>query len=154
VRAGKSRKIARRMSFFEIFNDRYTIWWLVEGPLLLLAVFAVWPTGLLRRVFALAMVPVRRLISKDGTVGIGSVSSVSATLSVKRGDVSWGYRAAFYGGFSAVVFAIPLAVESAKPYRIILSVLNLAAALYLCFFNGRFRNKVIGLIGRTRNWPD
>jgi hypothetical protein len=142
------------MNLLNILSDRCTIWWMVEGPLLFLIIYPVLPTGFLQKAFTLAMLPVQRLVGKSETTGVGSVSSASATLSVKRGDISWGYLAAVYGGFSAVVFAIPLAVESAKPYRIILSVLNLSAALYLCFFNGWFRNKVIGLIGRTRNRPD
>jgi hypothetical protein len=138
------------MSLLEIFADRYTIWWLVEGPLLLLVIYAAFPSGLMRRLIDAAVTPVQRLLGGGRTVGM----SASIELSVKRGDVSWGYLATVYGGFSAVVFAIPLAVESAKPYRIVLSVLNLAAALYLCFFNGWFRNKVIGMIGRARNRPD
>lgn len=138
----------------EIFTDRYTLWWMVEVPLLLLVVYAAIPAGFLRKIFDLAMSSVQKLFGGQEVAGIESVSSVSATLSVSRGEVSWGYVGAFYGGFSAVVFAIPLAVESAKPYRIILSVLNLTVAVYLCFFNGSFRNKVIGLIGRTRDRPD
>jgi len=142
------------MNLLEIFSDRYALWWMVEGPLLLLVIYAVLPTGLLLKLFDSAIISVQRPFGGQEAGGIRSVSSVSATLSVTRGDVSWGYVGAFYGGFSAAVFAIPLAVESAKHYRIILSVINLMAALYLCFFNGWFRGKVIGLIGRARNEPD
>ncbi|MGA7872571.1 MAG: hypothetical protein WCA22_16920 [Candidatus Binatus sp.] len=142
------------MKLSEVLSDRYTIWWMVEGPLLLLVIYAALPSGFLRKLFDSAISSVQRLFGGQEVAGIRSVSSLSATLSVTRGEVSWGYVGAFYGGFSAAVFSIPLFVEPAKPYRIILSVLNLAAALYLCFFNGWFRNKVIGLIGGTRNRPD
>ena len=143
------------MNPLEIFNDRYTLWWMVEGPLLLLVIYAAFPAGLPRKLFDLAMKSLQRPFGRKEVGGIRSVSSLSATLSVKRGAEYWSYVERFYGGLSSLfVFSIPLFVESAKPYRIILSILNLSAALYLCFFNGWLRNKVIGLIGRTRNRPD
>jgi hypothetical protein len=115
---------------------------MVEGPLFLLVIYAVLPIKMLQKLFD------RR------RAGISSISTISATLSVTRGEQSWKYVGQFYLAFSAVVFAIPMFVESAKPYRIILSLANLTAALYLCFRNKWFRRTIIGLFGRTMNAPD
>lgn len=117
---------------------------MLEGPLFLLVIYAVFPIKVLQKLFD------RR------RAGISSISTISAsaTLSVTRGEQSWKYVGQFYLAFSAVVFAIPMFVESAKPYRIILSLANLTAALYLCFRNKWFRRTIIGLFGRTMNAPD
>ena len=132
------------MNLSEVFSDRYILWWMLEGPLFLLVIYAVFPIKVLQKLFD------RR------RAGISSISTISAsaTLSVTRGEQSWKYVGQFYLAFSAVVFAIPMFVESAKPYRIILSLANLTAALYLCFRNKWFRRTIIGLFGRTMNAPD
>jgi len=71
------------------------------------------------------------------------------SLSIKRGELSLGYLYAFYGAFFSVVFFIPLAASA--QHRVLLSVLNSCAAVYLCFFNSWSRNLIISLIVRATN---
>jgi hypothetical protein len=104
-----------------IFRDSSTLWWLVEIPLLLLVLYAALPTE-------------PSGIQRD----------------VKRSDNSLSYFYLFYTAFSVIVFWLPLTVESAKSYRIVLSLFNLSATIYLCFFNAWFRNLIIGLVNRVR----
>jgi DNA integrity scanning protein DisA with diadenylate cyclase activity len=138
-----------------ILSDHYAIWWF-EGLLGFLVICGVLPIlrWFLQRALTLAVIGALILTNKKGRAGLGSISTVSATLSLKHADAFWGYLVAVYGVFWVVVFTIPLEVETAKHYRIILSVLNVVAALYLCFINGWFRTKGIRLIERLRNLPD
>ena len=75
---------------------------------------------------------------------------LEATLSVKRGEESWnGFILAY--GVASVIFAEVISSTSAFPnHKTILMVSNLSALLYLSFFNGWFRNRILGLILKAK----
>jgi hypothetical protein len=69
-----------------------------------------------------------------------------AKAEIKRGDISMARFGYIYTGITALAVLLPLQVEEACWYRTVLAVGNAAAAAYLCFFNGWFRNKLMGWI--------
>lgn len=70
--------------------------------------------------------------------------------SISRERESWdNFNLAF--GITSVVFM--QVINSTKPfdgYKTLVSVINLAMLLYRAFFNGWFRNKVIGIIMKSQ----
>ncbi len=79
---------------------------------------------------------------------------LEATLSVKRGDESWNAFILAYG-IASIIFTEVIASTSAFPnHKTILMVSNLGALLYLSFFNGWFRNRVLGLILKARTFEE
>ena len=124
-----------------VFSDCYTLWWMVELPLLAL-VFYSFPWS--RRVIA----SFGRAKPPPVTAGV----SDSVQREVKRGNLSLSYLNAFYGASSIVLFWIPL--ETAGSYRIIFSILNLVAVLYLCFYSDWSRNQIIRLISIVQEKPE
>ena len=65
---------------------------------------------------------------------------------VKRGEKSMGYLYLTYGITSVIMMQIISVSDSLKSYKVIISVVNLSLLLYMFFFNGWFRNKVIRII--------
>lgn len=133
-------------SLFAAFTDRYALWWVVEIPLFLFVLYAVFETKLRAFLQDKCIALIRKFRASSG-----AAVHASATAKVKRGRESWEHLGAAYGGLVAVFFSIPLFVEAAKPYRVVLSILNLLAVLYLCFFNGWSKNTIIRLMIRTRD---
>ncbi|HAF21428.1 MAG TPA: hypothetical protein DCK93_00715 [Blastocatellia bacterium] len=79
---------------------------------------------------------------------------LEATLSVKRGEESWNAFILAYG-IASVVFTEVIGSTSAFPnHKTILMVSNLGALLYLSFFNGWFRNRVLGLILKAKTFEE
>lgn len=70
---------------------------------------------------------------------------------VKRGQKSWDHFNLVYGILSVVVIQLISISEAGTGYKVIISVLDLSALFYLNFFNGWFRNKIIGLVVASQN---
>jgi hypothetical protein len=78
--------------------------------------------------------------------------SVSAT--VKRGEKSWNY---FHFAYALLVVVFVEAInttEACKGYKTVVTILDLASLLYLCFFNGWFRNKIIRVINSSQQMEE
>lgn len=65
----------------------------------------------------------------------------------KRGEASMGKLLGWYRYGTAVLVAIPLAVGG--QHRVLLVLLNVAVAAYLCLVNVWVRNGLLGLIERA-----
>jgi len=74
-----------------------------------------------------------------------------AVLSVKRGELSWNNIFISYGLASVVIIQIISSSESLKNYKVIISLMNLVFLMYLVFFNGWLRNKIIGIVSKSKN---
>jgi amino acid transporter len=74
-------------------------------------------------------------------------------IEVKRSKDTWQY---FILAFSIVSIILMQIINSANilviyGYKTIISIVNLLMLIYLVFYNGWFRNKVIGLIIRSQD---
>jgi hypothetical protein len=69
---------------------------------------------------------------------------------VKRGEKSMGYLYLADGITSVIMMQIISVSDSLKGYKVNISVINLSLLLYMFFFNGWFRNKVIGVIIKSK----
>lgn len=73
-----------------------------------------------------------------------------ATASVKRGETSWSNLYIAYGIVSIVLIQIISISESFKGHKVGLSLVDIAALIYLFFYNGWFRNKMISFIHKSK----
>lgn len=69
-----------------------------------------------------------------------------ATAEVIRGPESWNKLYLAYGLFSALTVLVINVSEAWKHYKVIISLFSLAILWYLFFYNGWFRNLIIGFI--------
>ena len=69
-----------------------------------------------------------------------------SSATVKRGEKSWGYFHVAYGVLAVVFVEVNSTTEAWKHYKTVVSLADLALLFYLCFFNGWFRNKLMGLV--------
>lgn len=72
-------------------------------------------------------------------------------LALKRGSESWQNLAFTYGVLSIILIELINSVDFVNDYKTILILLNLSALLYLCFYNDWFRNKVVGIIQKSKD---
>lgn len=73
-----------------------------------------------------------------------------ATLSVKRGEISWGYLNLAYGIVSVVLLQVVIVAEALEGHKTIISLVDLVILAYLTFSNSWSRNAIIGIISRFR----
>ena len=73
-----------------------------------------------------------------------------APSSVERGETGWSYLYIAYGVFSIILTQIISVSESFKGHKVAIILADLTALIYLFFYNGWFRNKVIGLISKSK----
>jgi hypothetical protein len=69
-----------------------------------------------------------------------------ATAEVIRGPESWNKLYLAYGLASALTVLVINVSEAGKHYKVIISLSSLAILCYLFFYNGWFRNLIIGFI--------
>lgn len=70
---------------------------------------------------------------------------------VKRSKDTWENFPLAFGIVSIVLMQIINSADALYGYKTFISIVNLLMLIYLSFFNGWFRNKVIGLIIRSQN---
>jgi len=80
--------------------------------------------------------------------------SKGARLSLTRGPASWKKFGVAYGFGSVLILQLINSSEAFVGHKVLLSLVNLAALFYLCFLNGWFRNKIIGMIDRWEKKPE
>lgn len=73
---------------------------------------------------------------------------------VIRGKEGWDNFPLAYGIISVILLQIISIANSLKEYKTIITLLDLSGLLYLCFYNSWFRNKIIGLMNKSRNKPE
>lgn len=82
------------------------------------------------------------------------LNKATLVATVTRSDISWGYfPIAFFilFGFYGVIVA---SEDLAGHTKNILHTFNGLATLYLCFFNGWFRNKIVWIVGRSKSMKE
>ena len=70
----------------------------------------------------------------------------SCSLTVKRGEESWKNFNLAYGVLAVVFLQAINATEAWRGYKTVVTIIDLSLLLYLCFFSGWCRNKILGVI--------
>lgn len=76
----------------------------------------------------------------------------SGFITVKRGPESWSYFSIAFAILSLIVSQI-VAVANVKyieNHKVLISIIDSLALIYLCYFNGWFRNRIVGGVGKAR----
>ena len=76
------------------------------------------------------------------------------SLSVKRGEKSWNYFHLAYALLVVVFVAAINTTEAWKGYKTLVTIVDLALLLYLCFFNGWCRNKILDVISASQQMEE
>lgn len=69
---------------------------------------------------------------------------------MKRGQESWNDLRLVHGIVSVGMIALCTSVGLLGQYRVVAMISNLAITQYLFFFNGWFRNQIMGYVMRSR----
>ncbi len=77
-----------------------------------------------------------------------------STVQVTRGPESRRSFGVAFGFGSVILLQVINSSAAFAGHKVFLSLANLAALFYLCFFNGWFRNKIVGWIGRWEERPE
>lgn len=124
------------------FSDDVTFW-VFQGGLVLLWIFALSQDRGLIAWFRKLRKKVRTLFSKR-TGGLTLSGEFSAT--VKRGPESWNKFNLAYGILSVLVVQVVSASSAYEEHKVFFSLLDLGLLLYLCFYNGWFRNQLMKFV--------
>ncbi|TAK62768.1 hypothetical protein [Methylobacter sp.] len=76
------------------------------------------------------------------------------TATVKRGKESWANFHLMYGLLAVVFAEVINTTETLKGFKTIITLADLSVLFYLCFFNGWFRNKIMGIIIASQNMEE
>ena len=71
-------------------------------------------------------------------------------MAVTRGETSWQYFPLFYGLISVIFLQLINTTEAFKGYKTAITIVDQTVLLYLCFYNSWFRNKIVGLITKSK----
>jgi hypothetical protein len=71
-------------------------------------------------------------------------------MSIKRGEKGWEDLTLVFGIASIVLMQIINSADALHGYKTIISITNLFMLIVLVFYNGWCRNKIIGLITRSK----
>lgn len=70
-------------------------------------------------------------------------------LEVSRGKETWNYFHLAYLVLSVVFIEINSSTSALKAHKTIITLIDLAFLMYLCYFSSYFRNKIIGIVHRS-----
>jgi len=112
-----------------IFGDR-TIFFLAEASFIL--------------VFILAYSKEKKWFAPKG----------SATLTVNRGEISWQGLVMVYGFLSLIILELISTAKHLDGYKTAITILDISILIYLCFFNGWFRNVIISVVSASKNMEE
>lgn len=76
--------------------------------------------------------------------------STGANATVRRSVTSWNYLNCCFGIISINVLQIINSADNSVKYKVLMSSFDLAVMIRLFFFNGWFRNKAIGIVGKAK----
>ena len=73
---------------------------------------------------------------------------------VKRGTESWNYFHTVYGFLSIIFLEIINTTDAYKGYKTLITIIDLSALLYLCFFSSWFRNIIVGIVSKSKDMTE
>jgi len=77
-----------------------------------------------------------------------SRGGLSAT--VERGPESWSYFYLAYGALALILLELINTTEAFHGHKTLITIVDLGALVYLCFFNGWFRNKIVFVVSASK----
>jgi hypothetical protein len=77
-----------------------------------------------------------------------------ANATVLRGDTSWNALNICFGIITVNVLQIINSADDSVRFKVLMSAFDLGLLIRLFFFNGWFRNRTIGLVGKARNMEE
>ena len=104
----------------DILNDS-VMFWILEGVILITLLFSIWQDA-----------------------------KSTGFAKVKRGKESLSDLRIGYGIASVALVALTSSIGFLAKYRVITMIINLSVCIYLFFFNGWFRNQIIGYFMKAR----
>ena len=69
---------------------------------------------------------------------------------IKRGEKSWSYFVITYTVLLTLATGVISAIEVEWLYKIVLILVSAIFLFRLCFFNGWFRNKIVGIMSKSQ----
>ena len=79
---------------------------------------------------------------------------MSLEIKIKRGEVSWAYFPLAYGILLTISLSIISALELRVVFKIVLIVIDSLVLFKLCFYNTWFRNKIVGVFSRSKEFEE
>lgn len=71
-------------------------------------------------------------------------------MKVKRGETSWNYFNIAFGILLAIVLAIISVLNISPPWKALMIIVSAIILFYFCFFNTWFRNKIVGVMNKSK----
>jgi hypothetical protein len=68
-----------------------------------------------------------------------------------RGHESWSHFAFAYGTTAVIMLQIINTTKAAEGYKTIVTIVDMAMLLYLCFYNSWCRNQIVGIVTKSKN---
>jgi hypothetical protein len=80
--------------------------------------------------------------SKHGNGGV--------SVTVQRGPQSWSYFYYTYGALAVILLELINTTEAFRGHKTLITVADLSLLVYMCFFNGWFRNKIVSFVSASK----
>lgn len=97
-------------------------------------------------------------MSKNHTLkaetGNFSVKGGGIGFKIKRGETSWAYFPLAYSILLTISIGIISVLEICYIYKILLIIIDAVILFRLCFLNGWFRNKIVGLFSKAKEFEE
>lgn len=72
-------------------------------------------------------------------------------IALTRGHESWSHFAFAYGTSAVIMLQIINTTKAADGYKTIVTIVDMAMLLYLCFYNSWSRNQIVGIVTKSKN---
>lgn len=79
---------------------------------------------------------------------------MSIEMKVTRGELSWAYFPIAYGLLLTFSIGIISVLDIGYVYRVLLMIISALVLFQLCFFNGWFRNKIVGIFSKSKAFKE
>lgn len=73
---------------------------------------------------------------------------------LKRGEISWAYFPIAYGLLLTISIGIISVLDVFYVWKILLIIIGSLILFKLCFFNSWFRNKIVGLFSKSKEFEE
>lgn len=79
---------------------------------------------------------------------------MSIEIKVKRGELSWAYFPIAYGILLTISIGMITVLNACYIWKILLIVADSYILFKLCFFSGWFRNKIVGIFSKSKEFEE
>ena len=72
-------------------------------------------------------------------------------IALTRGHESWSHFAFAYGTSAVILLEIINTAKAAEGYKTVVTIVDMAMLLYLCFYSSWCRNQIVGIVTKSKN---